>query len=171
MKNDTLRHYSYVGPEHLKRLVSSPSTSITTPDELQNALESLHIDAREEENTATFVIDLQGHLRLAYRHSEHVCCAGGEDVLSAGEITFGVSRENIAIKWITNQSTGYCPEPESWLAVERSLRQLNVNTPNEFSMAFVFRRCEACSQINVVKDSHFECAVCGAELPRKWNFG
>jgi hypothetical protein len=36
----------------------------------------------------TFVIDLNGELRIAPRRSEHVACAEGHAVLSAGEMTF-----------------------------------------------------------------------------------
>ena len=35
----------------------------------------------------TFVIGVDGVLRVADRRSEHVACAGGGDVLSAGELT------------------------------------------------------------------------------------
>jgi uncharacterized Zn finger protein (UPF0148 family) len=34
----------------------------------------------------------------------------------------------------------------------------------------VFRRCGACGERNLVKDGDFACAICGAELPRTWNF-
>ena len=33
----------------------------------------------------------------------------------------------------------------------------------------VFRRCEACGQINIVKDEYV-CAVCDERLPKEWNF-
>jgi hypothetical protein len=170
MKSEAFRRYRYVGPEHLKRLVSSPSKSIITPDELQDVLKSLSIGPGTEERTATYIIDLQGVLRLAHRRSEHVSCAGGADVLSAGEISFDCTQEKTVVEWVTNQSTGYCPEPESWSVVEQALRRLNVVTPDEFSLAVVFRRCEECGQINIVKDAYFECDVCSSQLPRKWNF-
>lgn len=170
MKSETFRRYCYVGPEHLKRHIDSSSKSITTPDELQDVLKSLSIGPDSEEQTATYIIDLEGYLRLAHRRSEHVCCAGGADVLSAGEITFNCTSEEIVAEWVTNQSTGYCPESESWPVVKQALSRLNIVTPDRFSMAVVFRRCEECGQINIVKDAYFECEVCDAKLPRKWNF-
>ena len=39
----------------------------------------------------------------------------------AGEITFTVRPGSISVTWVTNQSTGYCPEPASWPAVETAL--------------------------------------------------
>ncbi|PSM45330.1 hypothetical protein C6Y14_00035 [Streptomyces dioscori] len=36
----------------------------------------------------TFMVGVDGALRLAPRRSEHVACAGGAMVLSAGEISF-----------------------------------------------------------------------------------
>ncbi len=59
---------------------------------------------------ATFVIDTASNLRINDRHSEHIVCANGEMVLSAGEITFEMYKNNVVqISQITNQSTGYCP--------------------------------------------------------------
>jgi hypothetical protein len=115
--------------------------------------------------TATFVI-VDGVLLVADRHSEHVACASGRPVESAGEMTF----EGARVVEITNQSTGYCPEPESWPAVAGALDAAHVAHPGAFTHAFVFRKCASCGQRNVVKDEFFECALCGAELPREWNF-
>lgn len=36
----------------------------------------------------TFVVGLDGQLRLASRRSEHVDCASGQPVLAAGEVLF-----------------------------------------------------------------------------------
>ncbi len=40
-----------------------------------------------------------------------------------------------------------------------------------FTVAFEFRRYEACGGTNLIKDDVFECVVCGAELSVRWNFG
>ena len=87
---------------------------------------------------ATFVVDPQEQLLIADRHSEHVACAGGGDVLSAGEIFFAINGTEICIDQITNQSTGYCPEPESWDAVEQVLDRIGLEHPGRFTMASPF---------------------------------
>jgi hypothetical protein len=66
---------------------------------------------------ATFVIDASGTLKVADRRSEHVLCAGGVPVRSAGEVTFAIQADRVAVVAVSNQSTGYCPEPESWNAL------------------------------------------------------
>jgi hypothetical protein len=48
-------------------------------------------------------------------------CAGGENVLSAGGVTFGVEGAEVTVTEVTNQSTGYRPEPESRPYVEEAL--------------------------------------------------
>ena len=67
----------------------------------------LQLQKGEEVN---FVIDLTGTLRLAPRRSEHVACAGGGPVLSAGEIVFRRERGGWTVGEVSNQSTGYCPD-------------------------------------------------------------
>ena len=165
------RAYRYVGPDHLWPSIVSPSKSLKTHDQLLHELKLLGIGpGKNEEKTVTFVVDIEGDLRIAYRQSEHVRCAGGENVLSAGEMTFIWTSSEIVADWTTNQSTGYCPEPESWAAVKRSLDRIGVDAQDEFSMALIFRRCEKCRQINIVKDCHYFCEVCESTLPLKWNF-
>ncbi|MBF0289995.1 MAG: hypothetical protein HQM14_19435, partial [SAR324 cluster bacterium] len=61
------------------------------------------------------MISLNQELLLAPQRSEHVACAAGRDVLSAGQMAF--DPETVSLEEVTNQSTGYCPEPESWDAV------------------------------------------------------
>jgi hypothetical protein len=108
-------------------------------------------------------------LRVAPRRSEHVACAGGRPVLSAGEITFALAGRSVGVAEVSNQSTGYCPEPESWPAVEAALRRAGLEPPDGFSPACVFRRCEECGTVCLVKGGAFECAACGAGLPSKYN--
>jgi hypothetical protein len=119
--------------------------------------------------TATYIVDEDGWLRIADRSSEHVDCAGRRPVLAAGEITFTITPPGVLVSSVTNQSTGYCPEPESWPAVRTALERAGLVAPPSFSPAFVFRRCPRCGSINIIKDRIFECAVCSAPLPAEWN--
>ena len=102
-------------------------------------------------------------MRLADRRSEHVACAGGRPVLAAGEITFDMT-SGVEVVAVSNQSTGYCPGPESWPAVAECLARAAMAAPAGFEPCCVFRRCRACEAVNIVKDDLYECAVCGAEL-------
>jgi hypothetical protein len=121
--------------------------------------------------TVTFVV-LPDGLWVADRHSEHVACTRGAPVASAGEMTFALERRrpSVEVVYVTNQSTGYCPEPESWPAVGAALDAAGVAHPGDFSVGLVFRRCPKCGSTNIVKDDWFECTVCGGQLPRMWNF-
>ena len=74
------------------------------------------------------------------------------------------------IESVSNQSTGYCPEPESWPAVARAISAAGLLAPETYSPSLIFRRCPTCQTINVVKDDEFVCAVCEANLPAEWNF-
>jgi hypothetical protein len=118
----------------------------------------------------TFVVTEDGSLCVADRRSEHVACAGGAPVLAAGEITFHRVGSSVEAEEVTNQSTGYCPEPESWKAMAAALAQAGIRGPDRYTTEFVFRRCEHCGQINLVKEEIFECAVCECALPSGWNF-
>ena len=161
--------YHYIGPEEIRREAEGQAEGavIGTASELRRWLASAP-DALVE--GATFVIDRVGRLRLASRRSEHVACAGGESVLAAGEAHFVLSGERVKVVSISNQSTGYCPEPECWPAVATALLAIGVAPPNGFTQTFVFRRCQQCEQINLVKDDWFVCANCDEALPRSWNF-
>ena len=117
----------------------------------------------------TFVIALDGILRLAPRRSEHVACVGGAPVLSAGEITFLYDQGRWMVSKVSNQSTGYCPDPASWPAVSDALDRAGLQHPGHFTDPIVFRRCPRCQERNLVKDDYFVCAICGAELPPTWN--
>ncbi|MFD0905560.1 hypothetical protein [Actinomadura sediminis] len=110
----------------------------------------------------TYVVDLDGVLRIAPRRSEHVSCAGGRPVLAAGEIVLEGGR----VVEVTNQSTGYCPGPESWTDVAAALDRAGIARPDGFTDVFVFRHCPSCAELNVVKDDHYVCVFCDADLPR-----
>ncbi|HJY76311.1 MAG TPA: hypothetical protein VKE95_06740 [Burkholderiales bacterium] len=124
---------------------------------------------RSGRNIQTFVVSEDGSLRVADRRSEHVACAGGAAVLAAGEITFLRIGTSVEAEEVTNQSTGYCPEPESWNAMAEALARAGIRGPGRYSTEFVFRRCEHCGQINIVKEGIFECVVCNHALPATWN--
>ncbi len=70
---------------------------------------------------------------------------------------------------VSNQSTGFCPEPKSWASVAQALDEISLKHPGEFTLSFTFRRCVQCNLLNVVKENLFNCAECNAELPQNWN--
>jgi hypothetical protein len=118
----------------------------------------------------TFVVDLDGVLWLAPRRTEHVACAGGREVLAAGEISFRSDVDGWYVDEVSNQSTGYCPDPDSWPAVAAALERVHVRHPGGFTNPVVFRRCPECGERNIVRDGMFACALCDADLPPQWNF-
>ena len=166
---DGLRHYRYIGPADLLATVQpgSEGQPIRTPDDLDAWLGTRTDE--EQGEPFTFVIDLDSTLRLAPRRSEHVVCAVGAPVLSAGEITFLHDRGHWTVSQISNQSTGYCPDPASWPAVNDALDRVGLSHPDHFTDPITFRRCPRCHERNLVKDDYFICAICDAELPRTWN--
>lgn len=161
--------YHYVGPPEIaERAAGQPhGTPIRSPADVTRWVKQ----SAQPPGTVivTFVIDSEGELRIADRHSEHVACAGGQAVQSAGEMTFDVRATTITVVAVSNQSTGYCPEPQSWLAVEETLRLAGFNPPVGFNPACVFRLCPMCGVRNLVKGGEFECGACGAELPVEYN--
>ena len=153
--------YRYVGPDHIRAAASgAPGLAITSAAALDAWLGG-------QERIATFVISLDGTLRVADRRSEHVACAGGEPVLAAGEMSFAPGP---IVVGVSNLSTGYCPEPSSFPEVARALDAAGIPHPGRYGPEIIFRRCPACGERNVVKDDDFTCAICDAELPRHWNF-
>jgi hypothetical protein len=54
--------------------------------------------------------------------------------------------------------------------VAAALERTPLAHPGTFSTAYLFRRCPACRQINLIKQQVFVCALCDAELPQTWNF-
>ncbi|MFJ3898478.1 hypothetical protein [Streptomyces sp. NPDC090083] len=126
-------------------------------------------DRAELAEPFTYVVDLDGLLRLAPRRSEHVACAGGADVLGAGEMGFERTAGRWTVREVSNQSTGYCPRLESWDAVARALDGAGVGRPAGFTYAVVFRRCLTCGEINIVREGDFVCVFCGGDLPGEWN--
>lgn len=168
------RLYDYVGSEEIKLSVvnAQAGTVIRSISDVKNWIKNTYDKKTIASNlvVATFVIDINGDLRLADRHSEHVACAGGQPVMSAGEIFISWDKNHFEVSDITNQSTGYCPEIESWKYVEIVLNKIHIDHPSCFTTEFTFRRCYSCSQINIVKDHLFICSVCNSNLSHEWNF-
>lgn len=166
------KEYNYVGPDEIRiSVANSPAgIQIKSVKELENWI---HKTEQKPDASgliaATFVVDLEGDLLIADRHSEHIACAQGRSVLSAGEIFFEYVDKKLEVIEISNQSTGFCPEPESWFFVAKALEKISIPHPVDFTTKFVFRRCSECGQLNIVKEEFFLCNVCGVDLPIIWN--
>jgi hypothetical protein len=168
-----MRAYEYVGPDELLQLVNKSSDRFLIQSEAEVrswAKQTKQQLNGEEEIIATFIVDIKGRLWIADRHSEHVVCAAGAPVLSAGEMTFHFAKGATKVSAVTNQSTGFCPEPESWASVEKVLNEVGLIHPQKFTTCFDFRLCIGCGAINLVKEDWFICSMCDAELEPQWNF-
>jgi hypothetical protein len=167
-----MRAYRYIGPKQIAdRARSSPSG---TPIHSGRDLLGWLVDTNQELDAdgcviATFVVNSDAILLVADRRSEHVACAAGQPVLSAGELTIQVENSEVSVTGISNQSTGYCPEPESWPTVVAALEAAGIEGPAGFTLSCVFRLCVKCGSKNLVKDGVYECGVCAAELPASYN--
>jgi hypothetical protein len=163
-----MRLYRYIGPEAVRERAKHEAAGriIASREDLAEWLQG---NAEAFGEGATFVIDADGALRLAPRRSEHVGCAAGGPVRAAGELRFELSRGSVVVAEASNQSTGYGPEPQSWTALAAALDALSIDHPGGYTMAFEFRRCPQCSQLNVIKDAWFHCDACNADLPLRWN--
>lgn len=150
--------YHYVGPADVR-------TSAGTGPGLPPRSASLSITTMW-----TYVVSRTGVLLVAPRNSEHVACAGGEPVLAAGEISFTTAPAGWQVDQVTNQSTGYCPEPSCWPAVAAALDAAGIAHGDGFTAEFTFRRCPGCATVNLIKEDVYLCAVCDTELPAVWNF-
>lgn len=167
-----MRMYRYIGPKEIAVRVQPDRRG--TPIHSASDVVRWVTDSQQELDAdgcviATFVVDESGTMRVADRRSEHVACAGGQRVLSAGEMTFDLSGRVARVSGVSNQSTGYCPEPESWPAVAAVLAAAGLDAPPGFTLACVFRRCVGCGMRNLVKDGLFECGVCDRKLPPEYN--
>jgi hypothetical protein len=167
---DSLPRHEYVGSQSIRDAVAFANNgqAIRSADDLAQWLAGLPTHDRSQPHT--FVVDVTGVLRVAPRRSEHVACADGGPVLSAGEIAFDCDERGWLVSEVTNQSTGYCPPISSWPAVAAACEKAGLAHPSSFTTAFEFRRCPECLQINIVKDDDFTCAACGTVLPADWNF-
>ncbi len=162
------RVYEYVGPAEL--LAHANQTArflIQAPEDVWPWVQT----QPRGELVATFVVDVEGKLWIADRRSEHVACASGGHVRTAGELEFKVGGNRATVVGATNQSTGFCPRVSSWDALERALDAAGLSHPAGWTSAFEFRRCEHCGELNVVKDEWFVCSRCDVNLPDDWNMG
>ncbi|MFI1092099.1 hypothetical protein [Streptomyces sp. NPDC020917] len=163
------RAYRHVGPADVRSLVrpGGEGWRVRSQTDLDQWLAAR--PAEEAREPFTFVVDTAGALRLAPRRSEHVVCAGGAAVLSAGEIGFRRESGRWVVDEVSNQSTGYCPDVTSWRAVAEALDLAGIARPSGFTHAVVFRRCLSCAQLNVVREQDFVCVFCDEVLPPEWN--
>lgn len=163
------KKYHYVGPEENLALIKEDNRGEQIKNHQQLLSWLTQRDQHDDVIIATFVINKRGKLILSDRETEHVFCAQGQDVLSAGEMMFFLEKNKISLDEVTNQSTGYCPEAKSWNVVAKALKKLDISVPKGFTTTFEFRRCQQCDNINLVKDDWYVCAFCDEDLSRKWN--
>lgn len=171
--HDVQMVYHYVGPPSVAAAaIGQPAgTTICQRDDVLDWVRAACLRPDPDGTiTVTFVVADDGQLRIADRHSEHVACAGGQSVLAAGEMVFRIHAGDVRVTSVSNQSTGYCPEPGCWPAVSKALQRVGFDPPGGFAPAFEFRRCTTCGTTNLIKDGWLECGVCSAPLPSYWNF-
>ncbi len=156
----------YVGPPEVLERVRGEAEG-TLIESLGDLVTWLDATPDPDGGWRTYVVDLAGRLLVAPRRSEHVACAGTRNVLAAGEIRFDKPGR---VQEVTNQSTGYCPPEDCWLAVATALDRAKIPRPSAFTFVAKFRLCPACGERNLVKEDWFVCTFCDADLPEKWNF-
>lgn len=163
------RRYTYVGPAELSAAIRPDAEGrvVRSAADLGAWLAACARSEREE--PFTYVVGTDGRLRLAARRSEHVACAGGGDVMAAGQMRFERASGCWSAVEVSNQSTGYCPDLGSWSAVARALGLAGVEHPGRFTHEVVFRRCEECGECAIVREGDFVCVFCGSDLPARWN--
>lgn len=168
-----MKLYDYVGPASVRASAcfDTPRHQVSDGAAL-NAWAQSHqlINGREHCVTFTYVVLPPARLFVADRHSEHVACARGDKVLTAGEITF----ERTGSRWVvfetSNLSTGYCPESSSWHILNEALQAAGFAPVDGFTNPFEFRYCSQCQQTCVIKDDVYECPSCLTVLPENWNY-
>ncbi|MCA9701240.1 MAG: hypothetical protein KC431_27205 [Myxococcales bacterium] len=164
------RLYRYIGPLEIAQgaLAHPVGTPIHSPHDLEH-WSAAQPDWLDHTLTATFIVLPDGTLRVAPRRSEHVGCALGGPVAAAGELILS-RKPRLEVISFSNQSTGYCPEPDCLHAIRAALAALPIPCPAAFTPAYEFRRCVHCGERNLIKDDHYECDCCGLALPQTWNF-
>ena len=163
------KKYEYIGPKRiLKRVVQEyMGLEISQKEDIEKWIKETNQKiSKDQLIVATFVINKSGKLLISDRHSEHVQCANGENVLSAGEIGFEIENNKLQrVSFISNQSTGYCPSPKSWDKVEECLRKINdLEFPDYFNPKFIFSYCPNCKTLKIIKEDFYLCYRCDGEL-------
>ncbi|MEM6926438.1 MAG: hypothetical protein AAF602_05890 [Myxococcota bacterium] len=166
-----MQRFVYVGPEEVRARWADqpPGRPVRSSADVRAWVAAGQSRDADGRFVATFVVDDEGRLRIEDYGYEHVACAGGKPVLAAGVVWFG-DDDGLAVEAISNQSTGFCPDPCCWPAVARALDDAGLPHPGRFTETFVFRRCPECGERNLVKDDWFVCGLCDAPLPAHWNF-
>ena len=168
--HESTRSYGYVGPADIR---AGAVRADAEGRPIRSAADfAAWVREQERDDLAepfTYVVGPDWVLRLAPRRSEHVACAGGARVIGAGEIAFAREAGRWLVTEISNQSTGYCPDPDTWPVVAAAVERAELAHPGGFTHAFVFRRCPDCGEHNVVKEADFVCVFCAGELPMYWN--
>lgn len=160
-----MKIYRYIGPEHILKKVKKQfeGKQIESPEDIRQWVADTCQKLENKRCIVTFVIDPPGNLLIADRHSEHVQCAGGRPVRSAGEMTFQCSKNEISVSEVSNQSTGYCPHINSWPSVEKALDKIGLAHPGYFTTEITFGKCPDCFTYAIVKPAYPECGKCGTE--------
>lgn len=107
-----MKLYHYVGPEEVRRRAADGllGTKVESTHDLKHWLHRTGQQPnREGQFVVTFVVDEHGILHIADRGSEHVACAEGGPVRSAGEMFLLPTDGGLRVEAVSNQSTGYLP--------------------------------------------------------------
>ncbi len=158
-----MKSYPYIGPEAILERVKPEfkGRRITCIPDILTWVRESGQDSFSGMVVLTYIISMEGKLFISDRHSEHVQCAFGAEVLSAGELTLVLEGEDIEVIDLSNQSTGYCPSVQSWPAVQQALDEIGLEHPGEFTFPIVFGRCLSCNHNAIIKEGHTECSSCG----------
>jgi hypothetical protein len=164
--------YPYVGPKEIAMYGSSDIVRVHVLS-TKDILSWVHATNQQPDASgailATYIVNEQAEWWLTDRSYEHVACAQGTPVTAAGEVGFWLENGSLDISYVSNQSTGYCPEPSSWSAWKEACLQTDIQPPDNWSVAFQFRRCPACKSIQLIKEEDWFCAICDTALPEQWN--
>src|SRR5262245_30275716 len=102
-----LRSYRYLGSTRcaLADAGRAEGFSIRSAADLERCIQLTHQQPEPWRLiVATFVVTEEGVLRLADRRSEHVTCARGKAVRSAGEMGFAYGTDGWEVGEVSNQS-------------------------------------------------------------------
>ena len=167
--------YEYIGPSDILKRIKPQykGATVTSIQDIKDWINHHQPTAKAGTIlTCTFIINLDDQLVITDRHAEHVQCALGNLVKSAGEINFYIAKRNkIQIDSITNQSTGYCPHATSWKSVKIALEKVfDTNIPDGFDPEFIFSYCSQCQTRQIVKDEFYFCPTCHGTLLDEYAF-